>query len=220
MDSEDLKLQIASVQTERDRLTMLLSEYTNDNILIKGERTVKSRKESLWKLAENLTNAFNLTNPLTHELFKNTKEMNEEGYQRLFSCYNNGIERLNKILHQDVYKIEPRNVKGRRARNIVSHKLQDLHIVIEKHNKGKEKEKAKSNNNNNNDKENPITTKRIYRKTSEYEKTILEQLLHFNTFPENEALNVLNQLQDESTGWDLNRIKIYWGNHCHKKKSK
>ena len=82
MDNEDLKLQISSVQAERDRLTMLLSEYVGDEILIKGERAIKSRKDSLWKLANSLTIAFNLENPLTHELFKNTKEMNEE---RVFS---------------------------------------------------------------------------------------------------------------------------------------
>jgi len=54
-----------------------------------------------------LRNAFNLPNPLTHDLFKNAKEMNEEGFKRLFSCYNNGIDRLNAILYQDVYKTEP-----------------------------------------------------------------------------------------------------------------
>jgi len=47
MDSEDLKIQISSVQAERDQLTMLLSEYVGDNISIRGERMVKSRKESL-----------------------------------------------------------------------------------------------------------------------------------------------------------------------------
>ena len=196
---------------------MLLSEYTNDNILIKGKWTVKLRKESLWKLAENLTNAFNLANPLTDELFKNTKEMNEEGFQWLFSCYNNSIERLNTILYQDVYKVELRNVKGHCAYNIVSHKSQDLQIVIEKR-KGKGKESNNNNNNNNNNNESLTIKKK--RKTSEHEKKILEKILHYNTFPENEALNVLKQLQEESTDWDIKCIKTYWKNHCYKKKSK
>ncbi len=97
-----------------------------------------------------MTNVFNLANPLTDELFKNTKEMNEEGFQWLFSCYNNSIERLNTILYQDVYKVELRNVKGHCAYNIVS--------------------------------------------TSEHEKKILEKILHYNTFPENKALNILKEL--------------------------
>ena len=113
MDPEELSAQISSVQAERDRLTMLLSEYVEDNILVRGERAVKSRKESLWKLANDLIIAFNLENPLEHELFRNTKEINEEGFQQLFDCYSIGIERLNIILHQDVYKIKLRNVKGR-----------------------------------------------------------------------------------------------------------
>ncbi len=71
---------------------MLLSEYIRDLVLTRGEHAIRSRKESLWKLVEDLINAFNLPNPLTHKLFKNTKEMNEEGFQCLFSCYNNGIE--------------------------------------------------------------------------------------------------------------------------------
>jgi hypothetical protein len=37
MDPEELKLQISSVQAERDQLTMLLSEYVGDDISIRGE---------------------------------------------------------------------------------------------------------------------------------------------------------------------------------------
>ena len=51
MDPEELKLQISSVQAERDCLTILLSEYMGDNILIREEWAIKSRRESLWKLA-------------------------------------------------------------------------------------------------------------------------------------------------------------------------
>ncbi len=47
MDIKNLKLQISSVQTERERLIMLLSEYVEDLVLIQGEYAIKSRKESL-----------------------------------------------------------------------------------------------------------------------------------------------------------------------------
>ena len=104
MDIDNLKSQISSVQTERERLTLLLSEYVEDSILIRKERAIKSRKESLWKLAEDLLEAFNLPDSLNHELFKNTKEMNEGGFKRLFTCYNQGIKRLKVIQCQDVYK--------------------------------------------------------------------------------------------------------------------
>ena len=83
-----------------------ISEYVGDISSNKEKRTIKSWKEVLWKLAKDLKNAFNLPNPLTHDLFKNAKEMNEEGFKHLFFCYNNGIDRLNAILYQDVYKTE------------------------------------------------------------------------------------------------------------------
>ena len=111
MDSENLKRQISSVQAERDHLSMLLSEYVGDTALIREEWTVKSRKESLWKLASDLEIAFDLPDPMAHELFKNTKEMNSEGFQCLFSCYSRGIDRLNAILRQDVYKTEKELLK-------------------------------------------------------------------------------------------------------------
>jgi len=229
MDNEDLKLQISSVQAERDRLTMLLSEYVGDEILIKGERAIKSRKDSLWKLANSLTIAFNLENPLTHELFKNTKEMNEDGFLRLFSCYNTGIERLNTILHQDVYKSEPRNVKGRRARDIVSYKTQNLQIAVKKQSNSKEKAKMKNddnNDNNNNNNNNNIgessIPKRSYRVTSATEKKLLEPLLFFVVFPEDDDFinGILKRLQNESMDWDLTRIKRYWANNNYEKKRK
>ena len=231
MDNEELKHQITSVQNERDRLNTLLSEYVGDTALFKGERTVKSRKESLWKLAENLTTAFNLPDPTTHQLFKNAKEMNKKGFELLFSCYNHGISRLNSILQQDVYKTEERNVKGRRARNITTYKSQSLHIEKEgKKGKGKEKESVIDKNDNDNDDNNNNEgsfTKPVYRrKTSEAEKKILETLLSLETFPDPNddefinVVNVLQNLQKESTEWDLSRVKKYWSNHNYVKKRK
>jgi len=42
MDIENLKSKIISVQAERDRLSILLSEYVRDLVLIRGEHAVKS----------------------------------------------------------------------------------------------------------------------------------------------------------------------------------
>jgi len=47
MDLEELKLQIFLIQAKRNRLIILLSEYIGDNILVRGEHAVKSRKKSL-----------------------------------------------------------------------------------------------------------------------------------------------------------------------------
>ena len=115
-----------------------------------------------------------MEDPLEHELFKNTKEMNEERFQRLFDCYS--IEHFNTILHQDVYKTEVRNVKGHQARNIVAYKLQDLIT------KRKEKGKLKTTEDNDNTNRENLTEKRSYRKTSENEKRILEKFFFIEYF--------------------------------------
>jgi hypothetical protein len=224
MDENNLKAQISSVQDERDRLNILLSEYVGDAILIREERTVKSRKDSLWKLADDLLEAFNLPNPVLHNLFKNTKETNDEGFQRLFSCYNCGVYRLNKILHQDIYKTEAKIVKGRRTRNIVAYKSQNLQIEKQQQTNLRKRRtiaivKESDNNDNNNDNNEHI--KRKHRVTSEIEKEILNPLLLFETFPEHLINNVINQLESKDcTDWDLSRIKKFWFNNNLFKKSK
>jgi len=47
MDIDNLKLQISSVQAERDRLLLLISEYVRDISSSREQRTIKSRKEVL-----------------------------------------------------------------------------------------------------------------------------------------------------------------------------
>jgi len=44
MDIKNLKSKIISVQAERDRLSMLLSEYVRDLVLIRGEHAVNYKK--------------------------------------------------------------------------------------------------------------------------------------------------------------------------------
>ncbi|CAG8726381.1 16453_t:CDS:1, partial [Dentiscutata heterogama] len=97
---------------ERERLELLISEYVSDNLYIKEERTTKSQKESFWKLTSDLLDAFSQSDS-SHELFLNAPEFNEAGFKGLFSCYDEGIDRLYKILKQDVYKTETKDVKRR-----------------------------------------------------------------------------------------------------------
>ena len=142
--------------------------------------------------------------------------MNQEGFQRLFSCYEHGINRLNSILQQDVLKTEVRNIRGRRARNIISYKSQNL---IEKK-KGKAKVVVEDDNNDNNDNnddnddnDNNKSIKRSHRRTSETEKEILKPLILFKEFPAND-IDLLNQIsQSLGPNWDLVRIKRYWSNN-------
>jgi len=85
MTSDELSLQISAVQSEKDRLELLFSEYIGDNVLVQKERNVKSHKEGMWNLIDDLTDAFSRSNPLTHELFSYSKEMKSEGLKGFFN---------------------------------------------------------------------------------------------------------------------------------------
>ncbi|CAB4442603.1 unnamed protein product [Rhizophagus irregularis] len=166
----------------------LKNKYHLYTVLIKEERTIKLRKESLWKLANDLENAFNLPNPTTHELFKDAKEMNSKGFQELFSCYEKGKK-----------------------------KEKEKETVITVDNDDNNDDDNNDNNNddnngsNNNDDNRPV--KRIYRRTTEDEKKLLEPILLFEEFPDNNE-DVINDISQKlGPSWDLSRIKKYWANN-------
>ncbi|CAG8540188.1 13548_t:CDS:2, partial [Cetraspora pellucida] len=77
-------------------------------------------------------------------IFKYVKEINEVGYQRLFSCYDIGISQLTDILNQEVYKTETKNIKGRHACNVTIYKFESLESTIVKNNDKQEKEILKA----------------------------------------------------------------------------
>jgi len=52
--------------------------------------------------------------------------LNNEGCQKLFKCYNAGLERLKKIYRQEILQIEMVNTKGRRAKEVVVSKVKDI----------------------------------------------------------------------------------------------
>ncbi|CAG8507737.1 12578_t:CDS:2, partial [Acaulospora morrowiae] len=133
-----------------------------------------------------------------------------------FAEYQSGFpsSRLNAILRQDIYKIDIRNTKGRRARNIVVHKLQIP--LLEHRNKTKEGQKREyidQSKNTNINSEQKNGSKRQRRLTTDNEKRIIEQILVYDTFPEDMVIEVLRQLQDYSNDWNEQRIRIYWNNH-------
>ncbi|CAG8784209.1 9268_t:CDS:1, partial [Racocetra fulgida] len=68
----------------------------------------------VWKLADKLTTTFQLSDPTIHELFKDSKEINETGFLLIATCYAKGIEKLNLIYNQEILKTEKKDIKGRR----------------------------------------------------------------------------------------------------------
>ncbi len=221
VSDEELSLQISSVQTERERLDLLISEYIGDTVVVREERAVQSRKEVLWQLANELLSAFSLEDPKMHDIFLNAPEITSIGFSKLFTCYDNGIPRLIDIQKQDVYQKVSRNTIGRRKHDVGVHKLSE--------NQSKEMRKQRINRNltvdqvedNTTEQQEGLATehKRQYRITKDNEKEILENLFKSksDSFPQDEAIEVLRQLQDSSKDWNMQRVRNYWNNH-HKRK--
>jgi len=114
---------IKAAQSERDRLSTLLSEYAGDVVVNQSDRAVKSRKDLLWSLVANLSSAFEHSNPETHFLFEDVPEINENGIENILTCYGSGKLCFEQILAQDVRQSEPRVSVGRRKRNIAYYTL-------------------------------------------------------------------------------------------------
>ncbi|CAG8843680.1 9781_t:CDS:2, partial [Gigaspora margarita] len=78
-----LNNQLSYKKKDDERLKRLeLNVADSDNILIKNNLAIRSHKESIWKLVDELTNAFNLPNPIMHELFSNSyaRKNHTEGF--------------------------------------------------------------------------------------------------------------------------------------------
>lgn len=118
-NSDELDLQISSVQSERERLNLLLREYVGKKSFVSDDRILQSRQSASWNLVDDLVDAFLSPDPTQHRLFQDTSENCEEGFQRLFTSFEIGEDRENKIFREDVKKTQKRNVTGRRKSNVV-----------------------------------------------------------------------------------------------------
>ncbi|CAG8708809.1 13187_t:CDS:2, partial [Racocetra fulgida] len=72
---------------ERNRLSMLLAEYTDDIVVSQNAYTIKSRKDSLWFLATKLLSAFDHSNSTTHYLFEDAPEISENRIKDILALY-------------------------------------------------------------------------------------------------------------------------------------
>ncbi|CAG8759644.1 2893_t:CDS:1, partial [Cetraspora pellucida] len=183
------------------RIQALLSDYIGDIFTVNKDRKAQSYMEVVWKLADDLTTSFQLSNPATHELFKYSKEINEVGFSLIATCYAEGIKRLNSIYNQEILKTEEKIVKGRRSCNLNVYKLSSLLNNDDNDKKKRKKINVTDDDSSNktiNDEMNSPSTKRICRATSKNVKEILTRLLVHTTFSDNDQLlyDVLHELQD------------------------
>ncbi|RHZ80869.1 hypothetical protein Glove_131g84 [Diversispora epigaea] len=220
-DQLTLMLKIKAAQNEKNRLSMLLAEYIDDVAASQNVRAIKSRKDSLWSLAEKLSNAFNHPDSTTYHLFKGVPELNDEGIADILSFYETGKSRFQKILAQDVYKTEPRIAAGRRKRNIKSYTYAQLVDKEKKTNKRVDDPPQISNIQQSVSQIQqqislPPETDHLKKArctTTEVEKAILNQLFESEKLTETIISEVLLQLQAISSDWTTERIKMYWRNN-------
>ncbi len=111
IDEKNLKNQIKSSQSERDRIDLLISEYLNDYSTSYSKRAIDSYQESLWNLINELVVIFGMDDPLSHQLFQEymLTQMYQEGLDCLIACYPNRLEWIKGVYRQEVLKIEHKN---------------------------------------------------------------------------------------------------------------
>ncbi|RHZ79662.1 hypothetical protein Glove_142g54 [Diversispora epigaea] len=92
----DEALEIFVSQDERERIDLLISEYLDNHSISHGERTIELRKESLWKLVNDLVTVFGMADPSSHQLFQEypPTEMHKDGLDHLIACYSVGLEQI------------------------------------------------------------------------------------------------------------------------------
>ncbi|RIB24556.1 hypothetical protein C2G38_2168309 [Gigaspora rosea] len=96
-----------------------MTEFAGGQVVNKKLRSVKSCLEALWELINELKLAFNSQQPEFYTLFGETTQLTNKGYQQMFASYKKGINRLNNIVEQDIYKTTPQVKKGRCIPDII-----------------------------------------------------------------------------------------------------
>ncbi|CAG8736744.1 2948_t:CDS:1, partial [Dentiscutata erythropus] len=76
-------------------------------------------KECLWELINLLEELFESSDPIQHDLLKNTTQNNSKGFKNLFNCYEIRKNHMYSIYKQDIAKTGKCTTKGCRASNIV-----------------------------------------------------------------------------------------------------
>ncbi|CAB4494162.1 unnamed protein product [Rhizophagus irregularis] len=106
---------------------------------------VQSRKEKIWELVHQLVNAFEFANPLENLIFEFCNNINDKGIDQLVAAYEIGINRLQKIVNQEILLTENYTTVRRRERNITRVMLADIakmkkeRKLEEREERGKEK---------------------------------------------------------------------------------
>ncbi|CAB4434457.1 unnamed protein product [Rhizophagus irregularis] len=227
VNMENLKMQIKSVQTERNRIEILLSEYLNDPTASTGNHAINQRYDAMWNLVKILLQEFDQTNEsfLNSNTWKNVyrSQLTVEGVIQLKNCFSDGIVRMQAIYYEDVLKTRPTQ-PGRSKLGTSRLKILNFQKELKEAKKNKKtmehsqtmesRSQPQEESSDQRDiimqeqQENETGNKRkrkAKRIPSLEEETLLEPLILSQSEPTNEEMREkLNTLSDE---WDLSRIK-------------
>ncbi|CAB4394310.1 unnamed protein product [Rhizophagus irregularis] len=220
-------MQIKSVQTERDRIEILLSEYLNDPTASTGNHAINQRYDAMWNLVKILLQEFDQTNEsfLNSNTWKNVyrSQLTVEGVIQLKNCFSDGIVRMQAIYYEDVFKTRLTQ-PGRSKLGTSRLKILNFQKELKEAKRNKKtmehsqtmesRSQPQEESSNQRDiimqeqQENETGNKRkrkAKRIPSLEEETLLEPLILSQSEPTNEEMREkLNTLSDE---WDLSRIK-------------
>ncbi len=105
---KNLKMQIKSVQIERDRIRVLLSEYLNNLTASIRNHAINQRYDSMWNLIKILLQEFDRTNELfiNNDMWKNVyrTQLTVEEVTHLKNCFPNRVIHMRAIYYEDVLK--------------------------------------------------------------------------------------------------------------------
>ncbi|CAB5213083.1 hypothetical protein RhiirA5_371382 [Rhizophagus irregularis] len=124
---------------------MLICDYIGDYVQSSKLHNVQSRKEKIWELVHQLVDAFEFANPLENLIFEFCNNINDKGIDQLVAAYEIGINRLQKIVNQEILLTENYTTVRRRERNITRVMLADIakmkkeRKLEEREERGKEK---------------------------------------------------------------------------------
>lgn len=238
VDEKNLKRQIKAAQSEKERMNLLLDEFLDDIVLSTTTRAIKERHEVLWKLINQLLEAFEMENGTHHLLFQNCNQLTTEGFEKLYGCYQDGIVRLDKIFQQEILCLQAIDTKGRGAKGIVVTKVADLKENSKKNTKKRTNPFNNPPNENSTQERNELpttfesseiipvneqeSTKKV--KTTRHcpskeEKEILETLFAYDIRPTDTVIDsTLSNLLTHWDGWTKKKIRDAWGYEKRKEK--
>ena len=230
-DLDNLMLQLQSVQTEHERLEPLITEFVEESrIKKKGKEKYppKSRKDDLWLVVNELVEAFDLPDPTVHDFFKKAKRINEEGFNKMFGCYEKGLKRLGDLLKQEVYKKEQRITVGRRKKevdpvSVIEHYKYVKLFNNEENERMKEVEESlpivsEDTSTLDNERGSLSLTTKKHQKTAE-EIEILKEVLNYPVdLPKEVSKRLYEELLKLHSSWTPTKVRSYWYDKMKRKK--